>query len=103
MTRKRPSAARPSEAVRAAWVNLYDGTMYQLMTGIVRAEGVEERFLRFHKDARQLAKSELRIVARAAAEYFVSHANPSPENLSREQVNQLAETAIEHALRALTR
>ena len=77
--------------------------MLQLMMGIVRAEGVEDRFLRFRAEARQLARSEVGVVARRAAEYFVANANPSPENLSRDQVDRLTEAAIEHALQALKR
>lgn len=100
MTPKRRPPPAPSAEVTAAYIDLYDRAMFQLMIGIVRADGVEERYLRFHEEARQLAKKELRTVARSAAEYFVAHAKPSPENLPREQVHQLTEAAIEHALQA---
>lgn len=77
--------------------------MLMTMIGIVRARGVEERFLRFRAEARQLAKNDLGVVARTAAEYYVCHAGPSLATLSREQVNRLTEAAIEHALRAVGR
>src|SRR5262245_32477041 len=72
--------------------------LFNVMVGMIKAETVEPKFAKIQEAAKKLTKSEMERIAAAAAKYFVERANPSPKELSEEEVNELKREALASAL-----
>jgi hypothetical protein len=86
-----PDASDPLEA-------LFGDIFLKLMNGMIRAEPVEAKFPTLGAKLKDLTRARMRRVAIIAGKYYAQHANPSPEKLSKDQVDSLKTKAIEVAL-----
>lgn len=93
--------ARVSNQVVKAWEKMFEGVFFEIFAALLRSELYEEDFAKFSKTARTLTKTQLHTLARYAAEFYVSHANPSPSKLSKQAVQTLKTAAIQNALKRL--
>jgi len=92
MARRLPSDAR--ETLGDFFANI----LFNVMTGMTKAESVEEEHGKLQARLRELTEERMRRVADLAGRYYAEHANPSPKRLSSEQVARLKTRAIEFAL-----
>src|SRR5712692_6984192 len=95
--------ARVSSQVVKAWEKMFEEVFFGIFMGLLKSEPYEEDFAKFSRTARTLTKTQLRTIARYAAEYFVSHAKPSLDKLSQRGVQTLKTAAIENALKKLSK
>jgi len=72
--------------------------LFNVMVSMIKAETVEPKFAKIQEAAKKLTKSEMRRIAATAAKYYVERANPSPKELSEEEVNELKREALASAL-----
>ena len=90
--------ANRSVNVREAWKKMFRKVFFEIMMAMIKAEPNEADYAQFREAARRLTVSQLETVAEEASEYYVSHANPSPGKLSKNEVQTLKLKAIAHAL-----
>lgn len=77
---------------------LFADTLFTIMIGMVKAESVEPHYAGIREAAKRLTEDEMRRIAVVAAKHYVMLAKPSPNNLSRPQVEDLKRRALEFAL-----
>jgi hypothetical protein len=90
--------ALQSPLVNEGFTTMVEEILYKIMIGMVKAKPNEHIIAGFQVKTRAMAETQLRQTARAAAEYYVSKANPSLAALSKEEVRALQNEAIAHAL-----
>jgi len=101
---KRKPKARPNSKpaltpeIKEAYIKLVEGTFFDIMMALVRAEPNEEGYGKFGEAARKLTTEQHHLIARYAGEHFVNGADPNFGKLSKEEVRHLQETSIQHAL-----
>jgi hypothetical protein len=95
------SSKGSSKEVEDALTVLFEGIFYQLMIAMVKAQPYEAEYAGFHAVARNLTETQLRRIARYAAEYYAREANPSPGKVPKKRVETLKKAAIEYALKRL--
>jgi hypothetical protein len=95
--------AKPSNEAAKAMENFFEEVFFHVLTGMLRAEAVEEPFAEFTRKARTLTKHQLHNLARHAAQYYQSRLYPSPSKVSKEKVTTLKIAALENALKELSK
>ena len=99
----RQRRTRLTEDAREAFVTLFEDIFFKLMTGMLRSQDIEERYVALRDRIREATEQQIATLARTAAEYYVSHANPGPiSSMSRDEVDRLKRAALEHALNSVT-
>jgi hypothetical protein len=88
----------PPEAIEPI-ATLFAETLFDLMTGMIKAETVEAEFAKIQAAARRLTKDEMRRIADVAGKYCAEHSNPSPGTRSKERWAALKKQALEFALK----
>lgn len=80
---------------------LFGNVLFDVMTGMTKAEKVEEKYGKLGARLKELTEERMRRVATVAGHYIAQHASPSPKRLSPEQVATLKTRAIAFALEQL--
>lgn len=91
--------ARPRDDVKEAWATAFESVAFNLMDGMTKAGGVEERFVKLRVSVQMKTRDQLKKIAKDAGEYYAEHANPDPSNLTEDECDRLLAEAIEYALK----
>lgn len=87
--------------VKEAYNRLVEGTFFDIMIAIVKAEPNEEEYGKFTEAARRFTIDQLRLIARYAAEHFVNVADSRFGKMPPGEVRRLQTTSIQQALNRL--
>jgi hypothetical protein len=91
--------ARDSSADRRQILEgFFTDILLNVMVSMIKADSVEPKFAKIKEAAKALTKAEMRRIAAQAAKYYVERANPSPKELSDEEVDELKREALAFAL-----
>jgi len=89
------------QAANDALTILFEETFYEIMLAMVKAEPHEAEYASFKEEARILTKSQLRRIAKYAAEFYVRETGTSPAEVPQERIRSLKKQAIAYALKRL--
>jgi hypothetical protein len=78
---------------------LFAALFFDVISAMVNAASVERQFKGIHGVVKGLTKDEIRRVSVTAAKYYAEHAELSPNEMTKSQIESLKRKALEFALK----
>lgn len=89
------SKKESKEAVERLFATLF----FDVISAMVNAASVEGQYKRMHGAVKGLTKEEIRRLSAAAGKYYYEHAESSPNEMTKGQIESLKRKALEFALK----
>lgn len=95
--RKKPSGQRLPQDAREILEGFIADILYKIMVSMIKADSVAPKIPGIEKAAK--TEEQMRQIAAVAAKHYMQRANPSPNKLSEDEVEDLKKESIEFALK----